>query len=188
MISSSSSAQLNYLENASQRLLVSSPAVSAYLQSERNATLDKVDEVVSKGSNRSCNACGNIMIPGWSCERVKPVKGSQGGGKNRSYSRLHELRKLRCSMCNAITTVEAEEPPQANKDLNSTNSPAETHKDRASSVPTTTPQQKANDMKTSNRRARSKKSTLQSMLADQKKTEVEKPKGFGLDLMDLIQS
>ena len=187
MISSSSSAQLNYLENASQRLLVSSPAVSAYLQSERNATLDKVDEAVSKRSNRSCNACGNILIPGWSCERVKPVKESQGGGKRRSYSRLREPRKLRCSMCNAITTIEAEETPQANKDLNSTYSPVETHKNEANSAPSIMPQQKANDMKTSNRRARSKKATLQSML-DQNKTETEKPKGFGINLMDLMQS
>jgi hypothetical protein len=90
-------------------------------------------------------------------------------------------------MCNAITTIEAEETPKANKDLNLTYSPPETHKDKASSAPTTRPQQKANGMKTSNRRARSKKSTLQSMLADQNKTQTERPKGFGLQLMDLMQ-
>ena len=184
MLSTSISARLNYLDKASKRLLVSSPAISAYLQSERNATSDEVDGVVSTTSNRSCNACGNILIPGWSCVQVKPAKKSHGGRKSRSQKLSREQRKLRCSMCHAITTFEPEKAAQAKNDLKPS---PKTHKSKANTAPTTTPQPKADDMRTSNRRARSKKSTLQSMLADQKKREVELPKGFGLDLMDLMQ-
>ena len=187
MVSTSISARLKYLDNASKCLQVSSPAISAHLQSERNITSDEVDDVASKRIDRSCNACGNVLIPGWSCERVRAANKSQEGRKSRSHNLAYRQRKLRCSMCTGITTVDAERAPQAKKDLKSTYDPTETHKGKAKTAPTFTPQPKADDIRNSNRRARSKKSTLQSLLADQKKTEVEKPKGFGLDLMDLMQ-
>ena len=179
MVSTPTSARLEHLEAASRCLLVSSPAISAYLQSELNATSNERDEVVSKRSNRSCSACGNILVLGWSCERVGSARKIEIEGKV-------EYR-LRCSKCNAIMAFKAERFQQRNKGKKSECDTLDLHKSKTRSATIIVSQPEAKDIKTSNRRSRSKKTTLQSMLADQKKTEVARPKGFGLDLMDLMQ-
>jgi hypothetical protein len=191
MISPSTDARLRYLEIASQCLLVSSPAISAHLQAERNSTLDEGDnETNTSRSHRSCNACGTILIPGWSCKAIEGVRQSRAG----HTKPRQQVKMLLCSACGAMAVdnrLRKTDRPQKPSTESRTSNKAPDTRAIDGRIPNENSiaslQSKTTHVKASNRRTRNKKSTLQSMLADQKKADSEKPKGFGMDLTDLMQ-
>ncbi|KAF1911880.1 hypothetical protein BDU57DRAFT_90407 [Ampelomyces quisqualis] len=74
-------ARASYLHEAAHLLGISSPSASAFLGSAYNKLLQDAElEVPAKALDAHrreiCGACGNLMIPGWSCEiKNKPPKG-----------------------------------------------------------------------------------------------------------------
>lgn len=190
MVSNSTEARLKYLDTASKFLLVSSPALSAHLQAERDSTLhDGENEMNSSTCHRSCNACGTILIPGWSCKALRDARNLRNSHlKAHSKGSHPQLKRLRCSTCGAVSNFEIDGQQQT--ELKTSDQPVANHavNSRKTNTYTIAPlQSKTNNVKVSNRRARSKKSSLQSMLADQKKADSDKPKRFGMDLADLMQ-
>lgn len=184
--------RVNHLEKAAKSILVTSPAVSAHILAQRNATLnDQENESLFKGSFQSCSACGNAMIPNWSCKPVKPAYSIRRGAKSNTDDRSRHQRKLQCSMCNTITILDKESSqPAKPKAANYSNqhTTASGAPPSLSSTMRSQPNAIANKTSTTSRRARAKKSSLQSLLADQKKTgSNKKAGGFGLDLTDLMQ-
>jgi RNase P subunit RPR2 len=71
-------ARAHYLCEAVQLLAISSPSASAFLGSARNKLLQDAEIQLSAKALEAhrrevCGACGNLMIPGWSCElKSKP--------------------------------------------------------------------------------------------------------------------
>lgn len=190
MAKTAATARTKYLEKASSRLLLPSPAVSAYLQTVRNGLLEQ--EGVEKSSHdgpKICPSCGTILVPGLTCQ---PARLSKRSRTERLAMRGmgSKILRLKCSRCSAISTFESVKPgivqkPNTNTDtlIRSRIRPRELASITSSSTPTL-----KEPVQTSRRRARSKNSTLQSMLQSQQKVVSENSKGFGLDLMDFMKT
>ena len=185
-------ARLQYLDEASLRLLTTSPALSAHLQGARQALADENgNEVVSHGSTWNCAACGSVMVPGLSCTSIRdpPRKRIR---KDRLAKQEFAVKtvKLQCSRCDAITTIEAVKPERSRKvQVAQTRPTTSVHEDTAVENRIITKPTTESAEKTSRKRTRAKKSTsLQSMLAGQKVVKSKETQGFGLDLMDLMRS
>lgn len=191
MTSTSEASRSHYLENASRSLLVSSPAISAHLQSVRRVAVEEEKvKPLPQESHWSCTACGSILLPGRSYKSIiEPhLKRTR---KDRLALRKNGIKatKLQCSKCNAVSIVEAMKPertrmiklaPPRLTDAVRGNTPS----DR---TPAASPQAPIID-RGPKKRARGKKSSLQSMLVNQGKGVTSNSTGFGLDLMDLMKS
>lgn len=71
-------AGLGHLEHSSRILLTTSPALSAYLACQKNI-ISSAEKIPNHGhaSNKQCQACGNALIPGWSCRKSRPKPGME---------------------------------------------------------------------------------------------------------------
>lgn len=183
-------ARLRHLENGSLGLLISSPAISAYLSAERNGDLCRTgDESTKAGDSlRSCGACGTKMIIGWSCRVLKdPFRPGIGHTRDDPRKALTYERRLTCSTCGAVTIVQTDKPlQQAQKGSNTTSDAASNFTENGTFSATLKP--RTSDSKPSTRRGRTKKSTLQSLLTDQKEAYLKRSQGFGMDFTDLMQT
>jgi len=178
--------QARFLDNASQELIASSPIVSSYLSKASNVVYDSIKSPGAPSRlSRSCNACGTILLAGWSSSSVSDGKRS----KPRSYNKT---TLLRCSQCNATTTFSSQrrrrnyhikkEPlfkPDipSNTVLDSTGFIAQSRNHLVGAM-------KAN----ASRKARSKKSSLHSLLSNSKITPAKLSNRPGLDLMDFMKT
>lgn len=77
----------HYLREATHLLAILSPSASAFLGSARNKLLQDAEIQLSAKALEAlrreiCGACGNLMIPGWSCE-----------SKNKARNRKSRIRK-----------------------------------------------------------------------------------------------
>lgn len=186
-------ARLLYLDNASKNLLKPSPAISAHLQSVRQSVIGERDEVSSpQTTERTCAACGNILIPGWSCESITETSTKRTRKDRREKKRgSMKIVNLRCHKCDVITSIESTKPGAKRRKphqtqypiLNATAAPGTTKE--TSLDLTSVPEEIAT--RPSRKRPRGKKASLQSMLAKQKTAESSTASGFGLDLMDLMK-
>ena len=184
-------ARLKYLEKASECLLVSCPALSAHIRAEYDAiSWENDDGTPSQAPLRSCNACGNILIPGWSCNKVKQKRAA--GARQRKakiQGEAHRSSEISCRMCGVVTFIEilksSQEVPKLpigpKRRLHAYESILRSDSPSAQ-------QPLAMDAKAPSRKRKTTKSRLQAMLADQKLTASSKGKTFGLDLVDLMQS
>ena len=183
--------RLRYLRNASESLFTSSPTVSAHLQTVRHAVAEgKGYGAASQQSKRDCTSCGSILVPGWSCKSVKEATAKRTR-KDRLVPKQPGLKVIRrqCSKCDAVTTIETAKPKRDRKAQTSPSRPfPAAHQDRKSDKLPASPQPTFTPERTPRRRAKNKRSSLQSMLANQKKTGDKEPTGFGLDLMDFAKT
>lgn len=187
-----SDAQARYLDSASNILQSSSPSISAHLQLARN---DLAQDGGHHGQERSCSACGNIFVPGWSCKKVSK--------SSRKHSRKDRTQKddtdtrcvhLRCLRCDAITAIERPKRESIPVRAEIPKVPGHASKDRRDKreiAPQTGPIESSSGegaAQPPRKRARGKKSTLQSMLSEQQAAKPPVETGLGLGLMDFMKT
>ena len=179
-------------------MLVSSPTVSAHLQTARATTVvdEMPDSMLRAEMIPACNACGNLLIDGWSCQRLTSTsKESKRRRKIQGTAKKHHEAmsyQLRCSLCKALTTVRPPTPfikpslkdsrPLTVPGLDRT-APSVTAVSRA--LPTKASETSASS---SSRRVRGKQSSLQALLAGQKRPPPPASTKAGLNLMDFMKT
>lgn len=208
-------AGLRHLDQASQLFLATSPALSAYLGSQRIGLSSAFDIRTDTANNgdRTCISCGYALIPGWSCkisrttQRSKATKRQKKPKKHmndhRAPGSAGESRlKCECLKCHSVihfgiprkpakpTTVKPGKPAVKSAVEAPTASIAPTVAD-VQSIATTTavPEKEATSSEmvtnTKKRPRKPKHTGLQALLA-KSKTGTSSPSGF--DLMDFMKS
>jgi hypothetical protein len=178
-----------YLSAAADVLLTSSPAVAAHLRSVRQEVAAGDDGKSAQQSGSICSACGETLIPGWSCTLV---------GKDENQARRLESLKqrpqtktvrMKCSRCNTISTVTSTKPPRDGQkrtktattvsitDAMTTSGLAPSRSEPSSTLASTI---------VVGRKARGKKSSLQALLAGQQ-SGAKPSVTTGLNISDFIK-
>ena len=204
MVSTDVEARLRFLERASETLAVSAPTVSSFIQaSKREAAA--LHEVETSPPGNVCNACGQLLLIGWSCEVVRSGKHRQTR-QQRISGKTSTTKCVQCSACGTENMIQHHkrrktEPQQFLKQAKETKPETTTTvpaKQPAPAVlPEQTPVQSPLPSKESTpevtqakpamrRKARGKNASLQALLAA-KKPEAPKPSGYGLDFMDFMK-
>ncbi|USP74260.1 uncharacterized protein yc1106_01534 [Curvularia clavata] len=182
-------ARARFLQEAAHFLAASSPTTAAFIGRAHNKLIEDSElEIPSKEADayrRSiCNACGNIMIPGWSCKVSSHVPGIASINKDHSNPKkppkVEKTIIYTCSMCHRETHQVLRQKPRRRNERSMPVRNAE---------PTTAPgkpiKEADNAPKTLNasskQRQKARKGGLQAML-DKKKSE--NSANGGLDLMD----
>lgn len=188
--------RFKYLQEAARILAISSPAVSAELGAtrirlleERNADLEATPKERDALRRELCCACGNLMLPGWSCgvaqERrpADPTKKKKGDAIEKK-SRCESDLVYTCLRCHRKTTKNLPLPPARRTQIagrvSKIHRPAPT--DDAGKTETNKGVKTANA--SSKQRAKARKGGLQAMLA---KSKTQGSASQGLDLMDFMQ-
>ncbi|KAJ4367287.1 hypothetical protein N0V83_006868 [Neocucurbitaria cava] len=179
-----------FLKEAAHALAVSSPAASAFLGSARSNLIEDADlELPSKEHDafrrEFCGACGNLMIPGWSCKVSMCSQTKKQDMKPKSQIKEStQLRKrtiYNCSRCHRTTTQTVQPRPSR---------PLRKSKGRTEPEPMLDNKKlsKEDDAKvlksinaSSKQRQKARKGGLQAMLA-KNKSQASNQGGF--DLMD----
>ncbi|EUC37683.1 hypothetical protein COCCADRAFT_22852 [Bipolaris zeicola 26-R-13] len=182
-------ARARFLQEAAQLLAVSSPTAAAFIGRAHHKFVEDAEiEIPSKEADayrRSiCNACGNIMIPGWSCKVSNhlpgegPIRNDNKGSKK--LPQLDKSIRYTCLMCHR-ETVQALRHKARRKDKKSAPvldaAPVPTSKTPAKGVDNAPKTLNAS----SKQRQKARKGGLQAML-DKKKSQ--NSASGGLDLMD----
>ncbi|KAI9770585.1 MAG: hypothetical protein M1840_003176 [Geoglossum simile] len=203
-------ARLRYLDGAAHLLSVESPAVSAQLLSQYNTTASENELNPSDARKRSvCGACGNIMVPGWTCnvrsQRSGRKKGSKRSLEKRRSSRsqktgpssvpgangieMNELEMVyECRVCGRATRQTLPKNPPPRRPARNTSpitgplAPAK-HLGADAIEP---PKPAAANASSKKRAKARKQGGLQALLAKRKEV-AEQTADFGLDLMDLMK-
>lgn len=168
-----------YLTAASDLLAKTSPATAAHLRSIRHS---------STGSDDAdfCAACGNTMIPGRSCKTVRePVTRRKAIPKQVILSNAPKAKmlKLQCDQCKTITVRTSRKPTKTHTKSKQT---AVQRSEILASQPA--PESRpAVSAPVNSRKARSKNSNLQSLLAGQP-SKANQANSTGLDLMDFMKT
>lgn len=185
-------ARRQYLNEASQLLMVSSPAVSAYLQHVSAALQRENDKAPAPTTHiRSCNACGSLMVPGWNCVSFMEKKQNSRDqrGKLRNNEPHDKTMRLTCSRCGASTTIHSHQSRKSAKvplgTLKNPTQPRPAQSEAQPQVPR--PDTKPTSSATS-RKARAKKASLQSLVTDSKRFAPVQKHEAGPDLMDFMKT
>jgi DNA-directed RNA polymerase subunit RPC12/RpoP len=180
----------SYLQEAAHLLAISSPAASAFLGSARNRLIgDTESDVPAKEwdalRRESCGACGNLFVPGWSCEVSTTPKSQQVKSKGKSKASnpgASASMVYHCLRCRRKTEQPLQPPPRRqlkkSKAIATTQLPIIAGK-LLIQEDTKTPKT-ANA--SSKQRQKSRKGGLQAML-EKNKSQTSKQ---GLDLMDFM--
>lgn len=176
----------SFLKEASHLLAVSSPSVCAFIGAEKGRLLAEANvELPLKEDDAdrrsTCSSCGNLLIPGWSCQVAISSDPQHGRRRSQEASKSTAKRDTnvvyRCLRCDRRT--ERMLYPQARRRLKTpTTSISSTLEIRSS--------KKADDAKpktanaSSKQRQKARKGGLQAML-ERNKLQTSK---LGLDLMD----
>lgn len=195
MASLATDTRIRYLDDISQTLFVSSPTVSAHVQSTRHA-LAESNDIALNDRGQICTACGSVLILGWSCKRISDPRRKQrrSGGRRlpSNESGARDLR-VRCERCDAITTMSRTEPVRKIDKQAATAivaPPKNVQQQSATQDAPTAPTKPTESTRTTSRkRTRNKTSTsLQSLLkASQAATKSSESDGFGLAFNDFMQ-
>ncbi|KAF2832943.1 hypothetical protein CC86DRAFT_2265 [Ophiobolus disseminans] len=177
-----------YLRDAAHLLAVSSPSACAFLGTARDQLIENSQlEVQPKERDtfrrETCGACGNLMIPGWSCKisnDTQTQKPSREGKRTTNDSVTSETSLIyKCLRCNRQTKQIL--PSRSQRRMRKKKSIAISNLETASTL------KKEDDTKmpkttnaSSKQRQKARKGGLQAML-DKNKTQAAKP---GYDLMD----
>jgi RNase P subunit RPR2 len=203
--------RLRYLDGAAHLLSVASPAVSAQLLFQYNKIASENELDSSDARKRSvCGACGNIMVPGWTCH----VRSQSTGSKRVSKKSLRKRRSsgrprttapgsvpgaggsemkglemvYECRVCGRATRQTSPKKPPSRRPARNTapmTSPSTPAKHLG--VDAMESPRPASTNASSKRRAKARKQGgLQALLA-KRKEGVEQTGDFGLDLMDLMK-
>lgn len=179
-----------FLQEAAHALAVSSPAASTFLGTARSNLIEDADlELTSREHDafrrEFCGACGNLMIPGWSCKVSTCSQPEKQDTKPKS--RIKESTHLRkstvynCLRCHRTTTQKVQ--PRPSKPLRKSKGRTEPEPMLDNKKPS-----KEDDAKvlksinaSSKQRQKARKGGLQAMLA-KNKSQASNQGGF--DLMD----
>jgi hypothetical protein len=183
--------RFSYLQEAAHLLAVSSPSTSAFLGSARDRLVEDTDADVPTREwdalrREACGACGNMLIPGWSCDvsngpqpRKEPAK-----GKTKSNCSLTSETNViyQCRRCHRKTEQLLQRQQQ--RHLNKKSTMPIIQKPVAISTNKSAKEDDAKVLKTSNssskQRQKARKGGLQAML-DKTKSQSSSQ---ALDLMD----
>lgn len=193
-----------YLQDASHSLLASSPSVSAHLQSSRLRLTEESRETGERRKGRIapvCEACGNILIIGWSCKRQYRDSGRRTSREPRKCrGREVHSQKVSCDLCRAVTTLSVQKLPNVTEKRIETYSrpnskqpayeptpPGPTDSSQDPALPQTK-NPTAVSHPSASRKARSKKSSLQALLGNQSRPTASSNAKPGLDLMDFMKT
>jgi hypothetical protein len=179
-----------FLQEGAHLLAVSSPTAASFLGNARNRLIEDAElEVPSKQADVSrrsiCGACGNAMIPGWSCKVSNTTKTKPPGTKDKSINRNPTMSEksnmYTCLRCHRETQQMLQ--PTQRRQLRKTRSLLDTKS--VSNTESSTKIVEDIAPKTINasskQRQKARKGGLQAML-DQKKKQTSGMAGF--DLMD----
>ncbi|CBX92444.1 hypothetical protein IAQ61_006159 [Plenodomus lingam] len=180
-----------FLQEAAHLLAVPSPAAASFLgrardQVVRDAELEIAPKEVDAYRRSICGACGNVMIPGWSC--ITSIRSqSRGGGsqkgKDSKKVNIAPERKtaLECLRCHreTIQTLPPKPPRRIRR------SRAHAQPEPAAEVTVSRKLADNAAMKTANatskQRQKARKGGLQAML---EKSKTQNTGTGGFDLMD----
>jgi hypothetical protein len=202
MVSVDVEARLRFLEQASETLAVSAPTVASFIRaSKREAATLHEAETSSPGN--ICNACGQLLLVGWSCEVVRSREHRQTR-QQRISGATSTTKCVQCSACGTENSIEhhrrrkvdaSKVLKQAKEVKPETAVPAKQPTPAISQEPTPVPSTQPSKEPTPEvtqakpavrRKARGKNASLQALLAS-KKPEAPKPSGYGLDFMDFMK-
>lgn len=202
MVSSEVEARLRFLDQASETIAVSAPTVSSFIRaSKREAAA--LHEVETSNSGKACNACGQLLLVGWSCEVVRSGE-HRRTRQQRLSGKTSTTKCVQCSACGTENSIEHHKRRKvdASKVLKQVKEakpetavpikqPTPAISQEQTPVPSTQPSKEptpevAQAKPSVRRKARGKNASLQALLAS-KKPEAPKPSGYGLDFMDFMK-
>ncbi|CAD0084733.1 unnamed protein product [Aureobasidium vineae] len=201
-----------HLQAASNLLLSTSPHASAFLASQ----LQQTKSPSSSHSNTvpdNCRACGNALVPGWSCTISKRRLPESSSKKNKTKSRVAKKSAIaqstyvdyKCTLCNSVNTIKSDTQPPARRSkskkslpeskpnlapppVQTMTKPATATTSIPSPVPSTavtSSSEQARGATDKKRNRKQKLGGLQAMLAKSKAPSTT-PKGF--DFMDFMKT
>lgn len=194
---------MKFLDQASGALTFASPTVSSFLRATRRDALVTKD---TSAQGNFCNACGQMLLLGWSCEPVRSIEHRQTR-QQRINGVKTAKKRVRCSACGTEDSIQhhkrakakiIQRPSQLKENLSKDTGPklSDIHKPIPDPAPAPVAVTSASSKEqtpeptqakpTARRKGRGKNSSLQAMLAN-KKTETPKGSGFGLDFMDFMK-
>ena len=192
---------MRFLDQAADVLAVTAPTVSSYIRStKRNA--DPSQDLETESHENVCNACGQTLLIGWSCEQVRTCEHRQTRQQRMSGNDT-TTKCVKCSACGTESMMHQKKKPKTTKSstpLQATKStaglPARKKNDTTAPLPdpvpmpAPTPKEKTPEppqaKPAARRKARGKNASLQALLAN-KKPEAPKSSGYGLDFMDFMK-
>jgi hypothetical protein len=192
---------MRFLDQAADALAVTAPTVSSYIRStKRNAASSQDGE--TEGLENVCNACGQTLLIGWSCEPVRSAKHRQTR-RQRICGNDTTTKCVKCSTCGTESMVHQKKKPKITKSAHpsqATEASARLPARKKPSAPlpdpdpvpvqVPTPKEKTPEppqaKPAARRKARGKNASLQALLAN-KKPEAPKSSGYGLDFMDFMK-
>jgi len=202
MVSTDVEARLRFLEQASETLAVSAPTVSSFIRaSKREAAA--LHEVETSTTKNVCNACGQLLLVGWSCEVIRSGEHRQTR-QQRISGKTSTTKCVQCSACGTEISIEHHKRRKVDtsraskqaKEVESetaspTKQPTPAISQEQTPVPSPLPLKEPTPEITQakppvRRKARGKNASLQALLAS-KKPEAPKPSGYGLDFMDFMK-
>ncbi|CAD6500740.1 BgTH12-06447 [Blumeria graminis f. sp. triticale] len=194
MDTSNITTHLRYLTESSHLLALSAPEVSRFLMNKCNKLSLKYEKDLKIPQvPKSCNACGAIIILGWggtiSLESTNINQmGKKANSKKRHQKKAGENSKTlvyECKACHGKTRETLRNRPKIKFQSNvgkfsCANMSASTENQNIIGQLSTHGTQSLS----SKRRRKSKKNTLEALLAERKDA---KPKSVGFDLMDFMK-
>ncbi|KAF2495905.1 hypothetical protein BU16DRAFT_360356 [Lophium mytilinum] len=194
--------RLRYLKDAAHLLHAQSPTAAAVLGAQydkllvdRNLDIEASQKEWDSHRRDICGACGNLLIPGLSCQVTQETsspKASTGPKSKRPVGDVEKEMVYTCAKCDAKTIQPLQRPakllrrqPRISKSQDQTNTnPRAT---AVSSDDTSTAPKSANA--SSKKRAKARKQGGLQALLDKSKSDTSKSRqgDFGLDLMDFMK-
>jgi RNase P subunit RPR2 len=186
--------RLRFLKEAAHLLAFRAPATSATLGAAREKLLESQDLDLTATSKEwdalrreVCGACGNLMLPGWSCD-VRCVSRARKTVKGPKEDVSKKERKEKDLVYSCLRCDRKTVQPLPSKPAKHTRKPARISNSDKASTATVDPSQgdKNKVIKSTNasskQRAKARKGGLAALLS-QSKTQTAKK---GLDLMDFM--
>lgn len=191
--------RLDFLKEAAHLLAIPSPTTSAALGAARDKLLEQQDADLEAPKKKwhalrreVCGACGNLMVPGWSCEVTHQTRSGKLSKKKtkdtpKPSSRPEKDVVYTCSRCHRRTVQTL--PPRPSRHATQSTRGI----DPRNIVDASTPRENGIEatsavIKSANASSKQRKKTrkggLQALL-DKSKTQTSG--SLGLDLMDFMQ-
>jgi RNase P subunit RPR2 len=173
-----------FLQEGAHMLAVSSPTAAAFLGSARNRFIEDTNLALPSKEDafrRSvCGACGNVMIPGWSCRVSNRTQTTAPGKRDKSITKeptkLEKSTTYTCLRCHRETHNTLQPKPRRqtmkSKTLLDITPTSNIEKPMKEAEPKTV-------NASSKQRQKARKGGLQAML-EQKKKQTSDLGGFGL--------
>jgi len=205
MASAASEARTRFLSQAADALAVTAPTVSSYIRASKRS-VDPSQDLGTDGLGNVCNACGQALLIGWSCEPVRSAEHRQTRQQRMSGDDT-TIKCVKCSACGTESIINQKKRIKVTKPTTPSQStkasiglPARKKSSTTTQVPDPDPDPVPVQIPTpkentpeppqaksaARRKARGKNASLQALLAN-KKPDAPKSSGYGLDFMDFMK-